>query len=236
MASSHSRAWSCHSNVHRGRPCSSRTRAACSPFCQRFGPLTHRLPCPLFLTAAAIVTVCFQQREGEEKPLWVFGSVQERLMAGVRVWTREPAVSMCCQQSWPDSCCTSCALHVLVAQRRWRGHFENKGFQLPRYPLTPESLRLPGQSIIALAPTSLPVFRLFQEKATHLARCQKETQDEFRCGGAQLRGVQSFFMTCLLLDSCCHPKKGQIKVIEFQKSNSQNSVAIPILSLCSVVT
>ena len=153
MASSHPRAWGCHSNVHGGQPCSSRTRAACFPFWWWLDPLTHRLPCPLLLTSAAIVTVCFQQGKGEEKPLWAFGSVQERLTAGVRVWTREPAVSMCCQQSWPDSCCTSCALHVLMAQRRWKGHFENEGFQLPRYPLTLESLWLPGQSITALAPT-----------------------------------------------------------------------------------
>lgn len=152
VASSHPRAWGCHSNVHGGQACSSRTGVAFSPFWWWLDPLTHTLPCPLLLTSAAVVTVCFQQREGEEKPLWAFGSVQERLTAGVRVWTREPAVSMCCQQSWPDSCCTSCALHVLMAQRRWRGLFENKGFQLPRYPLTLELLWLPGQSITAPAP------------------------------------------------------------------------------------
>lgn len=111
MASSHQRAWGCRSNVCRVQPCSIRTRTVCFPFWWWFNPLRYRLPCPLLLTSAAIVTVCFQQREGEEKPLWAFGSVQERLTAGVKGWTRAPAVSMCCQQSWPDSRCTSCALH-----------------------------------------------------------------------------------------------------------------------------
>lgn len=114
------------SREHGGRPCSSRTRAVCFPFWWWFSPLTHRLPCPLLLTSAAIVTVCFQQRKSEEKPLWAFGSVWERLTAGARIWTGEPAVSTCCQQSWLDSCWTSCALHVLMARRRQRGHLKMK--------------------------------------------------------------------------------------------------------------
>lgn len=47
-----------------------------------------------------------------------------------------------------------------------------------------------------------------------------------------LEVFQSFFITCLLPDSCCRPRKGQIKVLGFQKSNSQNSLTMLILSFC----
>lgn len=36
-------------------------------------------------------------------------------------------------------------------------------------------------------------------------------------------------MTCSSLDSCCHPRAGQIKVLAFQKSNLQNSLTILFL-------
>lgn len=225
MVSSHQRAWGCHSNVQ-GPALLKQDKGCVFSLWQWFHPLTHRLPCHLLLTLAAILTVCFQLREGEEKPLWAFGSVQERLMAGERVWTKEPAVSMCCQQSCPDSCCTSCALHVLMAQKRWSHYI----------------LKMKDSSCLVTCCLSHPSL-LWLPPHCQLSGYSRRSQliwpDVKRkykvnsgVGVHSLKVFQSFFMTCLLLDLCCHPRKGQKKELGFQKSNSQNFLMVLFPSSC----
>lgn len=108
-------------------------------------------------------------------------------------------------------------------------HFENEGFQLPRY-------LLPQPSITALAPTSLPALRLLQEKSTYLAGCQKEIQGEFRCGGAQLKGV-SVFLHDMLVAGLVLPSQerteeragiSEVKFTEFL----DGSVSLLLLNCC----
>lgn len=158
----------------------SRTGTTCCPFCQWSKPLTHRLPCSLLLTSAVVITVHLQQREGEGKPRAAHGSVQQRLLAGVRFWTRELDVSMCHQQSWSDWCC----IIYMAVEGDAVDILEMIPAALLRAAL--ESLRLPGLFITLL---SLSCLQVISGGATHLDGCHQETQGEFGWRGAQLRGI-----------------------------------------------
>lgn len=209
MASGHARAWVWCSDVQ--RPASLGQDKGCT-FSLLAAIRSSGVwpPCALLLTSAAILTVCLQQGEGGGKLLGAFGSAQGRLTAGVRVCTREPAVSMCCRQSWPDSCHISCALPALVAQRRWRGHSENGSSCLVtrQHQSRWGCLGYPSYSGSLLAAS----FQVIPGEGNSFGWMSEEfTQGEFRCGGCTAQRHFCLFIACLLLVSCSHLRKRQIK-------------------------